>query len=86
MATIIENKKGFSVIKVSLLECVKWGGMGICDLCGEAVVNGGYYVAVLNSVMCEKCYNEWSERAIYYPEDSVIEVRNFNFMRKLLEL
>lgn len=87
MAQVIENKKGFRVIKVTLLDCFKFGGIGICDWCNERIgFCNGYYVAVLNSVMCEQCYNEWSESAIYYPEDCTAEERYFNNMRKILNL
>lgn len=86
MAEIIENKKGFKVIKVTLNDCLNWGGLGICDWCNECIGEYGYYVAVLNSVMCEKCYLEWYERAKNYPEDKRIEDGNFAYMKLVLNL
>lgn len=86
MAQVIENKKGFRVIQVTLSDCIKWGGLGICDWCNEYIGSTGYYVAVLNSVMCDKCYNDWCERATYYPEDSRVEEKNFNYMKSVLNL
>lgn len=85
MAQIVKNKKGFKVIKVTLSDCIKWGGFGICDHCNGAC-DKGYYVAVLNSLLCEKCYNDWNQRAIYYPEDSRIEEQNYSYMKSLLNL
>ena len=86
MAKIIENKKGFKVIEVSMVECFEWGGIGICDNCNEAIVPKGYYVAVLNRVLCDECYDEWNERAIYNHEDARIEQRNFEYYKRMLNL
>lgn len=85
MAKVVKNEKGFKVIEVSLTECVQWGGLGICDSCGNASFKG-YYVAVLNQMFCENCYKKWCERAIYYPEDSRIEERNFEIYKKILNI
>lgn len=86
MAKIIENKKGFKVIEVSMMECIIWGGYGICDSCNEPMGKRGYYIAVLNWVMCEKCYHEWLERAENYPEDRQIEDANFRVYKSILGL
>lgn len=86
MAEIINNEKGFKVIKVSIIEIANWGGFGICDWCDGYVGSHGYYVAVLHTVMCEKCYKEWCERATYYPEDKHVEDRHFNYMKIILNL
>ena len=86
MAKVVENKKGFKVIEVSCVECVEWGGLGICDNCNDSLLSGGIYVAVLNRVFCPKCYEEWMTYAVYYPEDSRVEKKNFEFMKKQLGL
>lgn len=86
MAEIINNEKGFKVIKVSMVECAHWGGWGICDWCNKCVGSHGYYVAVLNTVMCEKCYKEWYDHATYYPEDKRIEDGHFAYMKNILNL
>lgn len=86
MAKIIENEKGFRVIEVTMTDIARIGGMGICDWCNGAIGKKGYYVAVLNSAMCEKCYNEWYERAVNYPEDGRVEAGNFLYMKNLLNL
>lgn len=85
MARIVENAKGFKVIEVTRIDCYYWGGLGICDWC-NAVVNKGYFVAVLNSVMCEDCYNKWCESAERFPEDNEIERKIFMKMKALLNL
>ena len=85
MAEIIENKKGFLVIKTSLTEIANIGGLGICDECNKASFVG-YLVCVLNHWMCQDCYDQWSKRAKYYPEDSAIEQRNYNRYMKVFNL
>lgn len=84
MAEIIENKKGFKVLKMRLEEINYIGGFGICDFCNMSQ-SEGYYVAVLNQWLCKKCYDEWYLRAKHYPQDAKIENRNFTNMQNLLE-
>ena len=43
MAKIVENKKGFKVIEVSMTECTIWGGYGICDSCNEWIERAENY-------------------------------------------
>lgn len=77
MAEIVENSKGFKVIKMSSVEtCQALGGMGICDCCNTGP-REGYYIAVLNSWYCEKCYKSFIDYAHNYPEDRRIESNNF---------
>jgi len=84
MAKQIDNEKGFLEIETSMTECVeKFGGLGICDLCNNADFTG-YYIAVLNSWYCQKCYQEWLSRAIRYKEDIPFEQRRFDQYSKLL--
>lgn len=69
----------FLIIEATARELyVACGGPGICDWCGTPSAHG-YYIAVLNQWFCDKCYNEWKERATYYPEDVDVETRNYNF-------
>lgn len=58
----------------------------ICDWCGRAYFpsDKGYYIAVLNQWYCKKCYKEWIERAVWYPEDADIQRKNFEFYAPLL--
>lgn len=84
MAEIVKNKKGFKMLKMDLPEINQIGGFGICDWCNNASTEG-YYIAVLNQWYCPKCYNEWYLQATYYPEDAIIENKNFINMQNLLE-
>jgi len=86
MAKIIENKKGFKVIELSLPEVNKtWGSVGICDCCNK-VAFSFKYIAVLNNCYCPKCYDDFKENATYYPEDSWLEDKNFEEIKKKLNL
>lgn len=78
MAQVVENDKGFKVIKTTRVEIVSIGGYGICDDCNTPALNG-YYIAVLNVWVCGFCYNDWLARAKRHNEDIKIELRNFEF-------
>ena len=86
MAKIIESDKGFKIIQVKAVELMQTIPMalGICDYCGSASLNG-FYIAVLNSYYCPKCYEEWIKRAKHYKEDRPFEEKNFNRMIAALE-
>ena len=86
MAKIVENKKGFKVIEVSLSDIIRQGGLGVCDYCNKRVSGKGYYIAVLNAIYCEKCYGRWITDARYCTEDMDIERRNFDYMKEILNL
>ena len=71
MANLIENEKGFLIIKcrtpeLMTLEC---GVMGVCDYCNEATLDGYICCALGHKYYCEKCYKDWMSRAIHYEED-----------------
>jgi len=85
MAEIVKDVK-FKVIKLKLVELIEINpyAMGICDSCGQASFDG-YYIAVLNSYYCPKCYEDWLKRAVYYPEDAPIEEKNFAFWKNELQ-
>lgn len=53
----------------------------ICDWCGKSFLpsDKGVYIAVLNQWYCQRCFEEWVERATWYPEDVDVERRNFEF-------
>lgn len=82
MAKKVECGK-FLVIEVSGVECIGWGGAAICDFCNETS-NVGYYIAVLNSWYCPKCFKEWKKRAKWYPEDANVERSNYAAYAKML--
>lgn len=59
MASIVKNEKGFKVIKIDSHELRQAvGSPGICDNCLE-MPEEGYYIAVLNSWCCPRCYHKW---------------------------
>lgn len=88
MAYLVENEKKFKVIKMDHSEILNTfqGSLCICDYCNKAATTkkgmGGYYIAVLNRIYCEDCFNKWLERAVNHPEDRQTELRNFTFVYK----
>jgi hypothetical protein len=90
MASIVENEKGFKVIKLSEDEArfLGWGvpeGI-ICMGCNEIIKGDIYFPCVLNDTFDKDCYEEWIKEAKYYPEDSKFEDRVFNYLKELLML
>lgn len=74
---LVVNFGRFKVIEVSALEMSEAvGSLGICDYCNKRSRNG-YYIAVLNKWYCPKCWEEFKKRAVWHPEDAMIEDRNF---------
>ena len=72
-----KTEKGHSYIEVDYDEItLKLGGMGICDSCSPLKeMQKGYLIPVLNSIICEECFDEWSSRAEYYEEDREYETK-----------
>lgn len=100
MARVVQNDKGFKVIALSHEEGerIGWGiwyrndedtddlcGF-LCMYCNTPIKGELYYVAVLNDVMDEKCYNKWYNSAKHYSDDVFIENRNFNYYKEALGL
>ena len=86
MAEIVKNDKGFKVVKMSMHEInVAFGSLGICDACNKGSFVG-YYIAVLNSWYCENDYLKFLQYATNYPEDSMVENRNFEIVKQRLNL
>lgn len=69
--------KGFKVIPLTVPEIQKFGTVSpVCDYCCEPLLTGGTFIPVLaNRVFCDKCYTEWHDKAINYPEDHSYEQR-----------
>lgn len=77
-----KSKCGYIVYETSLTECVRiTDGYGICDMCAKPSFKL-YLIPVLNSAYCEKCFNDWNERAIYYKEDLDFESSYVKFFEK----
>lgn len=75
----MKTKNGLLVYKTTTAEIASIGGMGICDECGKPSLEGGYLIPVMNHWMCHACFDEWKDRAKYYPEDEPIEARNARY-------
>lgn len=87
MAKNVINKKGFKIIKLNPVECqiIGFGVQDegyfelICDNCNALMREEDcYYVACLNRVLCEECFNEWYDSAERYPEDVRWETNKYN--------
>lgn len=79
----IKSKCGYIVYEATAFETMRLGGIGVCDECNTASLNG-YLVPVLNHYMCPSCYEEWNERAVYYPEDIPHEERVAEYYEKMI--
>lgn len=66
------TKAGLIAYHTTAAEITLIGGFGICDECGKHS-HEGYLVPVLNHWQCPKCFNDWKDRARYYPEDAPFE-------------
>lgn len=80
MAKQIKNNKNFLVIQCTVYELLKIepGGLGICDCCGSPSLSGYIPCVLGHRYYCDKCYKEWVERAVNYPDDRVYEQQVFN--------
>ncbi|WP_172918570.1 demethylase [Capnocytophaga canis] len=89
MAEIVKNNKGFKIIKLSLEEIEEiFKGFGICDCCSDfdKVNEELFLIPVLNNrSYCQKCYNEWIEKAENYEEDRGFEQKLFEYDLGLIE-
>ena len=80
-----KSKCGYTVYKVTAVEVMRLGGIGVCDECNCAALHG-YLVPVLNHYMCQDCYNEWNEQATYYEEDIPYEQRMSEYYEKMIPI
>ncbi len=75
----LRSPAGLIAYKTTTEEIYSIGGLGICDDCGTFRADGGYLVPVLNHWMCEECFNDWSGRAKFYPEDAKFELKTAEY-------
>lgn len=61
----IKSKCGYTVYETTAFEVMRLGGIGVCDECNTASLNG-YLVPVLNHYMCPSCYEECSKQYTRY--------------------
>ncbi len=69
MARIKYTEKGYSYIECNVEECLQWGGIGVCDYCGQFMKDKIYLIYILNSAYCPKCFEEWKKRSIRDEDD-----------------
>lgn len=81
----IKTKCGYIAYEVSRKEITGLGGLGICDHCNTPAEKG-WLVPVLNRWLCRKCYEEWNERANFYPEDLWVEEKNCQYYESMIPL
>lgn len=70
------TKQGYSYVKCTRQDCLEWGGLGICDSCGELMDEPVYLIFVLGQAFCQKCFDEWKNRTKRYEEDIVLQKQN----------
>lgn len=64
-----KSKCGYVVYKTTPKECIEiTNGFGICDMCAKPDKTI-YLVPVLSHALCQKCYDDWNERAVFYEDD-----------------
>ena len=68
MRKIETTENGYYYAKVTEEECFNWGGLSVCDLCGNPFKEG-YLIFVLGSCICPKCFNSWIKTSTKYEED-----------------
>lgn len=68
-----KNQVGYTVYKITVVECYSFGGLAVCDDCNTFCPSGGYLVPVLNRFMCSDCFNDWNSSCKFYPEDLSFE-------------
>lgn len=68
--------KGYSYIKCAKEDCFNWGGLAICDSCGELMNEEVYLIYILGQAFCPKCFFEWIGRSKRYEEDLALQKQN----------
>lgn len=69
--TIKYTPQGFSYVDITLEDCLNWGGLGICNGCGKGPFEKLKLIYVLGDTYCEKCFNNWLERAKTYSKQDI---------------
>jgi len=98
MAKIYPNNKNFLIIQMSRAEASSIGfgvkvpgnlNFLVCDTC-NAEIEGDtiYYIAALNSVLCDDCLNDTIKNLNHYTDyDSIhYEINHFNIIAQKLSM
>lgn len=70
------TNNGYSYIKCTKEDCFDWGGMAICDNCGETMQEDIYLIYILHSALCKECFEDWAEYSKKYEEDLQLQKQN----------
>lgn len=62
------------LIKLQAAQCLG----NVCDSCINHLIEG-YYVPILNRVICMSCFIDWSKNSHYYSEDQKFEQENIKW-------
>ena len=77
------ENNSFLIIFISKEELAEIGSPCMCDNCNK-YPPFGYFIAVLNSWFCSRCFKNWTKKAKYYPQDAPKEKENYNRMQQKL--
>ena len=79
MLSIINNEKGFKVIRMPIYTMRKifHGTLCICDSC-LADLSYGFYIPVIHQILCPDCFDKFIKRAKWHKEDSIIENKRYD--------
>lgn len=81
----IKIPNGLFAYRTTAEETHLLGGRGICDECNQ-FAEQGYLVPVLNHYQCPKCFYNFKNYSINYPEDRAIELRRMEYYEHLIPL
>lgn len=75
-------QQGYTVYQISAEEIIKLRKINcfgnLCDSCNQTIEET-YFIPVLNWGMCQSCFDEWKNKAIFYQKD--IDFENANVHR-----
>lgn len=81
MATQYKNDKGFLVLKLTQEEAAQMGWGCICMSCNREINEPShlFWIAALNDIKCNDCFEEFLRTATRYDEDIPYEQRNYDY-------
>ena len=91
MATLVKNKKGFIIVKLSQDEAINklhFGtkeGYCLCAECNKPIKGDIYYVTILNDTMDKDCLIKWIEKSTYYKQDRPFEEYNYEDIKPYVD-
>lgn len=73
---LLYTEQGYSYIKCKKEDCFNWGGLAICDSCGENIEDDVYLIYILSQAFCPKCFKEWNQHSKRYESDIQLQKKN----------